>query len=60
VHYDAIDSSVLGLTLKAGECMGVRCEFLRQKLECYEAIEARVLGLVDNAHPAALNFSIMR
>ena len=43
----------LGLALKTGECLRVTGDLLGQELEGDEAMQRRVLGLVDDAHPAA-------
>ena len=53
----------LRLTLKTGQRLWVSGNFLRQELECNETVQAGVLGLVDDTHPAApqlLNDAVMR
>jgi hypothetical protein len=41
-----------GFTLETFERLRTRGDVLRQKLECYEAAELEVLGLVNHAHAA--------
>jgi hypothetical protein len=53
----------LGFATKAGQCVLILRYMLRQKCKGYETVEARVLGFVDNAHPAAtklLDDAVMR
>src|SRR4029077_18346332 len=42
----------LCLALKAGECLRVTGNFLRQELEGNEAMQARVFSFVHHTHPA--------
>ena len=48
--------SSLRLALKASQRLGIAGHFVGQELERHEAVEARVFGLVDNAHAAAQLF----
>ena len=53
----------LGFALKTSECLRVAGNFLGQELEGNEAMQPRVLSLVDHAHPAAtelLDDAVMR
>ena len=43
----------LGLTLKAGQRLGVSRNFRREELQCDEAMQPRVLGLVHYPHATA-------
>src|SRR5580704_12777107 len=48
--------SGLGLALEAGKRLRVAGNFLRQEFEGDEAVQARVLGFVYDAHAAAAEF----
>ena len=53
----------LSFALKAGECLRVTANFIRQELEGDEAVQPRVLSLIDHAHPATaelLDDEVMR
>ena len=53
----------LSFALKAGECVRVSGNFMRQELEGDEAVQPRVLSLIDHAHPATaelLDDEVMR
>src|SRR5713101_1012562 len=43
----------LGFALKTGECLRVTGNLLGQELEGDEAMQPRILGLVDNTHTAS-------
>ena len=42
----------MGFVLEARFCVGIEAECSREKLECYGAFEAGVLGFVDDTHAA--------
>src|ERR1700747_518592 len=46
----------LRFALEAGESLRIASDFGREELEGHEAVELGVLGLVDDAHPAAAQF----
>jgi hypothetical protein len=48
--------SCLSLPLKTRECLRVAGNLFRKKLEGNESAQARVFGLVDDAHPASADF----
>jgi len=46
----------LRFPLKSRECPGIFRQFGREKLQRDEAMEARVLGFIDNTHAPAAEF----
>src|SRR6266478_5413794 len=46
----------LGFALKTGECLRVTGNLLRQELEGDEAMQPRVLSLIDDAHTPSTEF----
>ena len=48
--------SSLSLSLEAAESLRIASNIIRQELQSYEAMQASVLCLVDDAHSAATEF----
>jgi hypothetical protein len=46
----------LSFTAEALQTLPVVCHFLGQEFERHDAVQPRVLRLVDDAHPAATDF----
>ena len=50
----------LRFALEAGERLRVPCHLVGQELERDEAVQARILRFVNDAHATATSFSMMR
>src|SRR6185369_1936919 len=40
-----------GLSTKTAQCLRIVGDFIREELQGYEAVQSRILGLVNHTHP---------